>query len=125
VRLSKTAVLIVGHGSRLKGFKKAIEKVASSLRRDGLFFLVQCAYLEVTPPSIPDAIDACVRKGAREVRILPYFLLMGNHVKTDIPEIALKAGRKYRGKAKITLCPYLGFHEKIVAVVKERLKEVG
>ncbi len=123
MKSSKSAVLIVGHGSRLKGFERSMEKVAASLRRDRRFFLVRCAYLEITSPLIPQAIDACVRKGAREVRLMPYFLLMGNHVKFDIPEIASKARKKYQGKVKIVLCPYLGFHEKIVAVVKERLKK--
>ena len=115
--------MIVGHGSRIKGFEKTMERVASSLRHDGRFFLVKCAYLEITPPSVTAAIDVCVEKGASEVRVLPYFLLLGNHVRTDIPKLVAQAKKKYRGRAKIWLCPYLGFHEKIVAVVKDRLRQ--
>ena len=122
VKSFKTAVLIVGHGSRIKGFEKSLEKMASALKREGRFFLVQCAYLEITTPSLFTAIGRCVKKGAREVRVLPYFLLMGNHVKSDIPRIVVAARKKYKGQAKILLSPYLGFHEKIVAVINERLK---
>ena len=124
MKSSKTAVIIVGHGSRLKGFEKAMEKVAASLRKGRRFFLVQCAYLEITSPLISEAIDRCIQKGADEVRVLPYFLLMGNHVKFDIPAIIAGFRKKHRGKARVLLCPYLGFHEKIVAVVKERLQGV-
>lgn len=113
----------MGHGSRLRGFEKTMKQVASSLRRTRKFFMVKCAYLEITAPSIPSAIDTCVKKGAGEVKIVPYFLLLGNHVKSDIPKIAAQAKKKHRGKTKILLCPYLGFHEKIVEVVTQRLEQ--
>ena len=102
-----------------------MEQLAHQLRRDKRFPMVLCAYLEITPPSILDAIDQCVRQGADEILILPYFLLMGNHVKFDIPRIVSSAKRKYRFMAKIKLCPYLGYHEKITAVVKQRLEETA
>ena len=123
MKSSKTAVLIVGHGSRIKGFEETMEKAAFALKREGRFFMVRCAYLEITTPSLFTAIRQCVKKGACEVRVLPYFLLMGNHVKSDIPRIVADARKKYRGQAKILLSPYLGFHEKIVAVIRERLKQ--
>lgn len=121
--MSKTAVLIVGHGSRIKGFEKTMKKAVAALKREGRFLMVQCAYLEISSPSLSAAIEQCVKKGAREVRVLPYFLLMGNHVKFDIPRIVAEAKKKYRGQAKILVSPYLGFHEKIVAVINERLKQ--
>jgi len=55
--------------------------------------------------------------------VLPYFLLMGVHIKEDIPKIVRLLRRKYRAKIKIILCPYLGYHEKIVSVVSQRLGE--
>ena len=121
--MKKRAVLIVGHGSKLKGFQKSMEQLARRIRRDRQFAIVLCAYLEITPPPISEAIDRCVQKGADEIRVLPYFLSMGNHVKSDIPRLVSLARKKYRGQAKIMLCPYLGYDEKIVAVVQERLDE--
>ena len=100
-----------------------MEQLARRLKEDRRFSMVVCAYLEITPPSVLGAIDACVQKGSNEILVLPYFLSMGNHVKTDIPRLLALARKKYRREAKIALCPYLGYHEKIMAVVKERLKE--
>jgi len=117
----KRAAVIVGHGSKMKGFQRAMEKVARQLRRRSAFDFVSCAYLEITPPSIERAIDSLARRGATTILVLPYFLLMGVHTQEDIPKIIRSIRGKYRGKAKIILCPYLGYHEKIVSVVSERL----
>lgn len=119
----KRALLIIGHGSKQKGFQAAMEKVAKKLRQEKEFNWVDCAYLEVTPPLIPQAIDLCAQKGAKEISVLPYFLLTGLHVTVDIPEIVASARKKYRGRVKIKLCPYLGYDEKIVEVVRQRIHE--
>ena len=81
-----------------------------------------CAYLEINPPSIMDAIDSAVRDGCRDIRVLPYFLLSGLHVVRDIPSIVRRAKIKHKKHAHVRLCPYLGFDERIVAVAKDRLR---
>ena len=116
-------MVLVGHGSRRAGFEVALKKVARAFQKKSPRARVLCAYLEINTPSIHQAIDACVADGARQVKVLPYFLLTGNHVRDDIPRIVGKARRKYRGRARILLCPYLGFHNKIVDVVTQRLRE--
>ncbi len=100
-----------------------MEKVARQLRHRRAFDFVSCAYLEITPPSIERAVHSLVRHGVTTLLVLPYFLLMGVHIKEDIPEIIRSLRGKYRGKVKIILCPYLGYHEKIVSVVSQRLGE--
>ncbi len=115
--------MIVGHGSRLRHFQKAMQQLARDLNKDKRFKAVYCCYLEITAPSVPAAISTCVKDGAEEILILPYFLLMGNHVKSDIPNLVRAAQNQYRSRAKIKLSPYLGYDPKILAVVKRRLKE--
>lgn len=115
------AAVILGHGSRVRGFGTAMEKAARDLSRKGLFDFVLCAYLGIVSPSLPEAIDDCVRKGAREVRVLPYFLQMGKHVRKHIPQMVSRARKKYKGRARIRLCGYLGYDERIVDVVRDRL----
>ena len=116
-----TAVILVGHGSKRRGFQAPMEKVARALRRDKKFSQVLCAYLDINPPSIHEAIDQCALKKHKRVSVLPYFVLKGKHVKLHIPQEVAKAQKKYRGKMRIRLCPYLGYHKKLVEVVKERL----
>lgn len=112
--------MLVGHGSKAARFDGAMKRVASRLRR-GPYRSVRCAYLEITSPSIPDAVRAAVEKGAREVRLLPYFVLSGRHIRQDIPRIVSAEKKRWKGRARVILCPYLGFDERIVSVVKDRL----
>ena len=98
-----------------------MKKVASRLR--GSFGRVACAYLEIACPSIPEAIDRAVAGGAREVRVLPYFVLSGRHVKEHIPSLVAAARRKHRRRARIILCPYLGYDRKVVELARERIRQ--
>ncbi len=98
-------------------------KVARRLRNEKEFDLVSCAYLEITPPSIPKAIRTLVKKGAGEIRVLPYFLLLGRHIQKDIPRIVGLARKSHGHKVRIRLCRYLGYDLRIVALVKKRVRE--
>ncbi len=99
-----------------------MKRVARSLRKS-LFSSVRCAYLEISAPSIPKGIARAVREGAREVRVLPYFVLSGRHIREHIPAIVSEERKRWKGKAKIVLCPYLGYDERIVGVVRDRLRD--
>ncbi len=117
------AVVLASHGSKALGFDSAMKRVVAALRREKKFKEVCCAFLEVAQPSISEAIDQCVERGAKEVRVLPYFVLTGKHVVHDIPQIVREAASRHAHRAKIVLCPYLGYDPKIVSVAKQRLKE--
>lgn len=119
----KTAALLIGHGSKLKGFGSAMEAVARRLRKDARFDAVACAYLEIAPPSVPDAIDALAAEGFSEIRVLPYFLQLGRHVQEDLPAIVGWAREKHAPGVKVVLCPYLGYDDGIADVVRRRLEE--
>lgn len=88
-----------------------------------MYASVRCAFLEINSPSIPNAIDMAIQDGAKEVRVLPYFLLTGRHVVNDIPRIIRDAKEHHGKRAKIVLCPYLGFDNKLVELVQERINQ--
>jgi len=123
VKSSKKAVIVVGHGSKEPGFEKAMVRVAGKLRREGKYGKVFCAYLGSAPPSLPEALSRCARRGLTDIIVLPYFILAGAHVVSDIPGLVGEAKKKYAGKVRIRLSPYLGYHEKIVSVVQERISQ--
>ena len=113
----------MGHGSKARSFDSAMKRVAGALRKTGQYDRVLCAFLEVSRPSIPEAIELAVRHGAREIRVMPYFVLTGKHVQRDIPEIIREAVRRHSPAVRIVRCPYLGYHSKIVSVVRQRIRE--
>ncbi len=121
----KPSVVLVGHGSREKGFQSAMKKVAARLKKDKRFAGVLCAYLEIASPSIEEAIARLAAKGGAHIRILPYFVLSGRHVKSHIPAIVSRARKKYGRGVKITLCPYLGYDESLVLLAQKRILETA
>jgi sirohydrochlorin cobaltochelatase len=114
--------VLVGHGSRVPGFERAMRRAARALEKRLGETPVHPAFLEINAPTIGEAVDACVAAGARTVKILPYFLLTGRHVREHIPQMARAARKRHRGRAKIVLCPYLGFNPKIVDVLLQRVR---
>ena len=117
-----TAVVLVGHGSKARGFDTAMKRVARDLRRS-LRADVRCAYLEINPPSIPEAIRQATAAGANDIRVLPYFLLSGRHTREDIPRIIRNEKTQHEKSIDITLCKYLGYDKNIVQVVRQRIRE--
>lgn len=103
------ALLLVAHGSRREASNEEIRaltrRVAALAGAD--FGRVECAFLELAEPSIPDGIQRCIDAGADEVVVLPYFLSEGRHVAEDIPaEVRIKQDE--HPEANIHIARYLG-----------------
>jgi len=118
----KRAVILVGHGSKLTGSSSALDQVITELRTRESATLFQAAFLELQSPGIPEAIESCLNRGSDEVVVIPYFVQLGRHVVQDIPQIIAEAQAKHPAK-NIRLAKYLGFDERIVSVVQDRILE--
>lgn len=103
------ALLVVAHGSRRAESNDEVRALTRQIRelKTGDYEYIDCAFLELAEPSIPDGIRQCLDRGVNEVTVLPYFLSAGRHVNEDIPELVKAARAEYPG-AKLTLAPHLG-----------------
>lgn len=103
------ALLIVAHGSRRAESNDEVRTLTAGIREKAgtRFGMVECAFLELAEPSIPDGIECAIRNGAEEVVVLPYFLSAGRHVAKDIPE-QVRAKRNEYPNVTIRLVPHLG-----------------
>ena len=120
------SLLLVAHGSRRPESNQEIEAVVASLRNKTLenFSQVQCAFLELAQPSIPQAIDELVSAGATEIVVLPYFLSEGRHVYEDIPAI-IKEKQHQHKNTKLFMTPYLGESDEIIDVLVALSKQTN
>lgn len=108
------ALLIVAHGSRRAESNDEVRSLTARIRKKAgeRFGMVECAFLELAEPSIPDGIECAIRNGAEEVVVLPYFLSAGRHVVKDIPE-QVQAKQAEHPNVPIRLVPHLGAAEGI------------
>lgn len=117
------ALLVVAHGSRREASNDEVRKLVEliSIRSGIRFKMVMPAFLELASPSIPEGIELCIKKGATEVVVFPYFLSAGRHVTEDVPaEVELK--RKEYPQIPIKITNYLGSNQGIADLVLELVK---
>lgn len=115
------AVLLISHGSRSSATKREVSELVKRLRLANAGEIVEFAFLELESPSIPEGIDICVQKGARQVKVLLNFLNSGRHVDVDIPEIVAEAQRKHPA-VKMSITKPVGQHPDIEKLFLDLLK---
>jgi len=109
------SLLLVAHGSRRQASNDEVRELTRRLaaRAQQDYAFVDCGFLELAEPSIPEGIQRCIDAGSREVVVLPYFLSAGRHVAEDIPaEVEIKQ-QEYPG-VSIRIAPYLGSDEGVL-----------
>lgn len=103
------ALVLVAHGSRREASNDEVRQLTENLAKQAgdRYGFVTCAFLELALPSIPDGIECCIRRGASQVDVLPYFLSAGRHVIKDVPDEVATKQAEYPD-IQINIAPYLG-----------------
>jgi sirohydrochlorin cobaltochelatase len=83
--MSKTGVLICGHGSRDDEAVREFELLAKALRPRFPDYDFATGYLEFATPNIRDGLAALVARGAMRIYAVPGMLFAASHVKNDLP----------------------------------------
>lgn len=95
------AAILVGHGSLRKASGAAMIRLAALLRKEGVCQIATAGFLNFSQPTFMDAVGRCVRKGATEVFVQPYFLISGYYVTNGVPKLITEAKKAY---------PHVTFH---------------
>ncbi|NIP38096.1 MAG: hypothetical protein GWM89_03355 [Candidatus Dadabacteria bacterium] len=115
------ALILIDHGSKVKEANKLLKDITTLLKEKentGFDFITYC-HMELAEPTISQAFELAVRKGASEIVVHPYFLAPGRHSKIDIPNMVKDTASEYTDiRYKVT--EPLGIHDKILDVVLER-----
>lgn len=114
-------MVLIAHGSRNPDAAAGHASLVARVRRRSAISVVP-AFLELNEPSIPRAIDDAVAAGATTVRLLPYFLHVGNHVASDLPELAAEARRRHAG-VEVVLEEHIGADPALVDLVARRIDQ--
>lgn len=111
------SLLIVAHGSRRQASNDEVRTLSRRLaEREHDFDYVDCAFLELAEPSIPEGLERCIEHGASEVVIFPHFLAAGRHVAEDIPAEVAQIEAKYP-QVSVHIAPHLGASDLLVNAI--------
>jgi sirohydrochlorin ferrochelatase len=118
----KRAVILIGHGSRAAGADDDMERIAGRLREDADGGIVDLCRMAGHGTSFGEVFERCVRKGAKTVIVIPYFLHFGVHLRQDIPEILREAVMKHP-EVRLVLGRHLGYDDALTVLVEKRIAE--
>ena len=106
------ALVLIAHGSRRQASNREVIDLAGVLKQQAgdHYPLVGAGFLELAKPSIPEAIESCIRSGATYVKVVPYFLAAGRHVVDDIPSIVLPVAVQHPG-VSILMAEHVGLSQ--------------
>ena len=83
--MTRSAVLLCGHGSRDPEAIAEFEQAAAALRPRLPEFDFATGYLEFARPTIRDGLALLAARGARQIFAIPGMLFAASHVKNDLP----------------------------------------
>lgn len=123
-RDAKTGVIVISHGSRVKESEVIVLNAVRDLKSKLPSFKIVHAYLQMRLPDLTMSINKLARMKCRRIIIFPFFLLNGNHVKRDIPEILKKETKKHSG-IRFVFAKTISGDERITDIIAEKIMEAS
>lgn len=117
------ALIVMVHGSPRPVANEDMYGVLEVVRERKLFDFVEAGFMECNEPTIDEAIDSVVERGARRVVAVPYFLHTGKHVADDLPGI-LDAARRRHPDVEFAMGKYIGASPHLTHILAARAREV-
>jgi sirohydrochlorin ferrochelatase len=118
----RTAVIILGHGSKNSEADDTVREIAAEVKRLGTYGIVEYAFLQHTIPSPQDALERCIRQNADRIVVVPLFMQAGAHVSRDIPVLAEKARKQYPA-IDFVVTDHAGSHPLMAKIVVDLVGE--
>jgi len=115
-------VLIVAHGSRAKETEATLDAVLVMVKEVLPETTIECAFMEFSDRTLEKGISALAAKGVTEIKLVPYFLFSGIHIKEDIPDMAAECAANYPG-VKITMGEPFGADKRLAEILVDRIDE--
>lgn len=113
-------LLLVAHGSRKQSSNHEVILLAEKLASmPSIFEGIEPAFLELAEPDIPTAIETCLKQGASEIVVYPYFLAAGKHVAIDMPGQLLRISQQYPD-IQFNLTSHLGRADALLPLILDQ-----
>ena len=120
----KIGIAVFAHGSAVESANDAVCRMVRRFRDQSGRHLVETAFLELGRPDLPEAVESLIQRGAEKIIVVPYFLTLGRHLQHDLPRIVEKIS-SIHPEVEITVVPPLDGHPALVAILNDRVAEVG
>lgn len=122
-----TATILLAHGSRDEAWCEPFFELEKSLLESvGETHLIKLAFMELSAPSIKEAVAELTQKGCNQIDIIPLFFAAGRHLKKDVPAMLEKIEQEYLAQnqpIKINLKPPIGQTQAMIDALKSTIEQ--
>jgi sirohydrochlorin cobaltochelatase len=119
-----TAIVLLAHGSRDPDWSIPLERIARRVRERCPGADVGVAYLEISPPTLGDAVAALAAGGAAAIVVVPLFFAPGAHVRRDLPQLVDAVRGRYPG-VTVRVLPTVGEAEPLLDAIAAWIAEAS
>lgn len=116
----KTALLVLGRGSRDPDSNSNVAKIARLLWEGRDYGAVEYAFYSLTKPGIEEGVLRCASYGVERVVVVPHFLFTGVLLRRTAERIET-LNREL--SAEIVLAEHLAEHPQLFELVRQRMEE--
>jgi len=117
-----TGIVLVDHGSKRQAANDQLDGLVSLFKQTTNTRIVEPAHMELAKPTIADAIATCIRQGATDIVVHPYFLAPGRHSTEDIPRMVAEAIAAHE-EVSCRVTEPLGIDERLCSLIETRIAE--
>ncbi len=115
-------VLVVAHGSRAKETEATLKTVLDMAKEKLPDVCIEHAFMEFGDKTIESGIAALAAKNVTDIKIVPYFLFMGIHLKEDIPNAVNECIKSYPD-IKVVMGKPLGADSRLAEILADRIRD--
>lgn len=116
-----TGILVVAHGSRATETELTLFVVVDMLRGMLPDMVIEPAFMAFSENSIEKGMTTLVEKGVTEIKVVPYFLFTGVHLKEDVPKVVSKCMGNHPD-IKVEITGTLGADSRIADILVDRIR---
>lgn len=116
-----TAVLLMGRGGSDPDANSDFYKLGRLLWERTGYRTVECCFIAVSKPSLPDGLNRCLTLGARRIIVLPYLLFTGVLME-QFAETVARFAAEHPG-IEVEMGGPLGAHPLMLDMLNDRIEE--
>lgn len=116
-------VLILAHGSREKETEETLTSILAMLKTKLGMEHIEKAFLQFSECNLECGLKKLVDQGIKDIKVIPYFLFEGVHIKEDIPKELADFTKNYP-EVQITFGKTLGSDARLAEILADRVKEL-
>lgn len=110
----------MAHGSRREEANEEIRLIVKEIKKRNPEGYYQAAFMSYGIPDIHSAVENLVLRGINRVIIMPMFLVTGNHITQDIPELVAKEQERFP-QVEFLITRHFASHPALVDIIMDRL----